>query len=291
MRNRVIGSITAALLALAFSSAALAQQRGAGRGAGAAQPSVPHDPHDLNGVWLLSGGGGGAAGATHFSPWVGDKDPEFTPEGAKLLASHKPSEGPRRVEPILQNDPQSGGNPPGILRTMIYGRPFQMIQLNDSVFQIFEWYHVWRQVWTDGRELPSREEADPWWYGHSSAKWVGDTLVVQTVGLDNRAFMDNWGGAFSDITTVEERWHRVDRDTLELTLTIDDPKTFTKPWTAKKLTYKLQPKGSENGELYEVIFAPMDEEVFNRNIVKAGAYGNDSDKNKSNDEQRKPGAR
>jgi len=289
MRNRVIGSITAVALALVFSSVALAQQGGPGAGKAAPDPSF--DPHDLSGVWLLSGGGGGAAGARHMSPWVADKDPDLTPEGVKLIASRKPSEGPRAVEPALQNDPQAGGNPPGILRTLIYGRPFQIVQLRDSVFQIFEWYHVWRQIWTDGRQLPPADEADPWWYGHSAAKWVGDTFVVQTLGMDNRAFIDNWGTALSETATVEERWRRVDRDNLELTLTINDPKTFTKPFTTKKLVYKLQQKGSPNAELYEVIFAPIDEQVFNQNIRFAGAYGNKSDKNTSNDEQRKPGAR
>lgn len=289
MRNRAIGSITAVVCALVFSSAALAQQ--ASSGAGRAAPNSQFNSHDLSGVWLLSGGGGGAAGVRHLSPWVADKDPELTPEGVKLLASHKPSEGPRAVEPALQNDPQSGGNPPGILRSLIYGRPFQLVMLSDSVFQIFEWYHVWRQIWTDGHTLPPRDEADPWWYGHSAAKWDGDTFVVQTVGLDNRAFMDNWGTAFSDIATVEERWRRVDRDNLELTVTIDDPKTFTKAWTTKKLNYKLQPKGSANGEMMEVIFAPMDEQVFNKNIIFGAAYGNKSDKNTSDDTQRKPGAR
>ena len=71
---------------------------------------------------------------------------------------------------------------------------------------------------------------------------------------------------FSDDLRVQERWRRLDRDNMELTLTITDPKTFTKPWVNDTKRFRLQPKGSPNGELLEVIFTPMDEKDFNEKI-------------------------
>ncbi len=97
-------------------------------------------------------------------------------------------------------------------------------------------------------------------------KWEGDTLVVQTVGLDARAWLDEWGTPFSEEAKITERWRKVDANTVQMTITVDDPVTFTKPWTSDPRTLRLQPKGSPNGEVLEVIFAPMDEKEFNERV-------------------------
>jgi hypothetical protein len=68
---------------------------------------------------------------------------------------------------------------------------------------------------------------------------------------------------FSDDMVLTERWHRLDRDNMELAVTFTDPKMYTKPWSSDARRFRLQPKGTPNGELLEVIFAPMDEEHFN----------------------------
>ena len=87
-------------------------------------------------------------------------------------------------------------------------------------------------IWTDGRELPKDSESR--WYGYSVGRWQDDyTFVVDTVGLDERTWLDNAGDPHSDQMRVEETYHRVDQNTLELTVKIDDPKAYTKPWTIK----------------------------------------------------------
>ena len=139
-----------------------------------------------------------------------------------------------------------------------------IIPLADKIVQIFEWDRIWREIWIDGRKVP--EDPDPRFYGYSAGRWEGDTLIVDTVGLDPRLWMDEWGTPFSDDLRVEERWRRLDRDNMELTLTITDPKTFTRPWVTDTKPFRLQPKGSPNGELLEVIFTPMDEKDFNQKI-------------------------
>ena len=100
-----------------------------------------------------------------------------------------------------------------------------------SVVILYEFDRIWRVIWMDGRALP--EDPEPRWFGYSVGKWVDDyTLVVETTGMDERTWLDNVGRPHSDELRVEERFHRVNRDHLEWTLTIDDPKMYTKPWVA-----------------------------------------------------------
>jgi len=256
MRNRNIGAIAVLLLAtIMFVPAAPAQrgQRGNNPPAG-----PPHDSHDLSGIWLQRGAAGGP-----MSEWSKEPLP-FPPAGQAKFNANKPGKGPRAVVPAKGNDPLSDANVPGLLRTLVYARPFQIIPVADKIVQIFEWDRIWREIWIDGRKVP--EDPDPRFYGYSVGRWEGDTLIVDTVGLDPRLWMDEWGTPFSDDLRVEERWRRLDRDNMELTLTITDPKTFTRPWVTDTKRFRLQPKGSPNGELLEVIFTPMDEKDFNQKI-------------------------
>ena len=263
MRNPFIASITALLLAMTmFSPTALAQagQRGGGGRGNAAPPSPPHDPHDLSGVWLQRGGG---TGSNPISEWTKEQLP-FTPKGKAEFDARKPGKGPRAGLPAKGNDPLGDANVPGLLRTLVYGRPFQFIHASDKVVQLFEWFRIWREVWTDGRQMP--EDPGPRFYGYSIGKWDGDTFVIETAGLDARLWGDEWGMPFSEEMRVVERWRRLDRDNMELAITFTDPVMYTKPWTTDTKRFRLQPKGSPNGEMLEVIFAPIDEQDFNREI-------------------------
>jgi hypothetical protein len=282
MRNRLIGStivLVLAITALSILAFAHGGQRGGGRGNAAtpAEPSPPHDPHDLNGLWLAQGGGGrGGRGASEADPkgflkdggimtqW-GPSSP-LTPAGLKAVNGNLSGKGPRAVPPVYANDLLGDANPPGLIRALVYSRPFQLIQTPDKVVQLFEWTRVWREIWTD-REMP--KNTDPYWgrwYGYSVGKWDGDTFVVDTVGVDARGWLDEWGDPFSDQLRLTERWRRLDRDHLELVLNINDPGTYTKAWTTNPRRFTLQSKGSANGEMLEVIFAPVDERNFNEKI-------------------------
>ena len=225
---------------------------------------------DFSGVWLVAPGGGGPGGKV--TQWM-RQDPPFTPDGLARFNANKPGKGPRQAPPAFGNDPLGDANPPGLLRTLIYPRPVQIIQLPDRVVQLFEYGHFWRTIWTDGRAVP--EDQGPYWYGYSVGTWAGDTLVVQTVGLDARAWLDEWGTPFSDEAKITERWRKVDANTVQMTITVDDPRTYAKPWTSDPRTLRLQPKGSPNGEILEVIFAPVDEKEFNERVRNpAGGRGN-----------------
>ena len=267
MRNRVVGPIIFA--AVALSSVAFAQQK----------PAAAFDSKDLNGIW----GRGPAAPANPnqakadargmladgglMTEW-GPSSP-LTPKGLAQVNANKPGKGPRAAPPAFGNDLLGDANPPGLLRAMVYGRPFQLIVLPDKVMQLFEWTRVWREIHTDGRKAP--DEIGPFWYGYSVGKWEGDTLVVETNNLDARAWMDQWGSPFSESVKVTERWRRTSQDNLEFTMTIDDPVMYTRPWTTNQRNFRFQTKDMPDGEMLEVIFAPVDEKEFNERVRNPAA--------------------
>jgi hypothetical protein len=104
--------------------------------------------------------------------------------------------------------------------------------------------------------------------GYSVGHWEGDIFVVNSLGFDERTWLDHFGNPVSDDMTLEERYHRVDRDTLELTMTINAPKAYTKPWTSEKKTFRLAPA---NTELDEIFCVPSEEQRFNRLVRDPGS--------------------
>lgn len=276
MRKRILWSIGASILPLlllvpgAWAQNAQGNAKAGARTRNAAPPpGPPHDPHDLNGVWLLAGGAG--AGRPKLgSEWIPGELPLTAAGLAKLNGNHA-AKGPRGDVPAKGNDPISTANVPGLLRSLVYTRPFQFVQTNEKVVQLFEWFRIWREIWTDGRKMP--EDPGPRFYGYSVAKWDGDVLDVETFGLDPRLWGDEWGMPFSENMRVRERWHRVDGDNLELTLTFTDPEMYTKPFTSETKHFRLQKKGMPDAELLEVIFTPMDEEDFNKTIRDPSSLG------------------
>jgi hypothetical protein len=186
----------------------------------------------------------------------------FTPLGLEKLKLTRPSNGPREVLDEQINDPVHNCDPMGFPRIEFHElRTIELVQTANQVIYLNEYYGGWRIIWTDGRELP--KDPDPRWYGYSVGKWVDDyTFVVQTVGMNEAAWLDNVGRPHSDALRVEERFHRVDHDNMELTVTIDDPKMYTKPWLAlDKLPLHLQ---SPDFDIQEYLCAPSVLEDFNK---------------------------
>jgi hypothetical protein len=107
--------------------------------------------------------------------------------------------------------------------------PKKIIHTAGLLAMLFESYHSFRQIFTDGRPLP--KDPDPSWFGYSAGKWEGDVLVVDTVGINDKTWLDDSGHPHSDALHVIERLQRRDFGHMTLQLTIDDPKTYTKPWT------------------------------------------------------------
>ena len=203
------------------------------------------DPRDLSGVWAL---GANQGGALPFGPDM----PTMSPEGDARYIKNIPTRSsdprvPPTDDPALSNDPTFACNPTGYPRTMHDSaiRMFELIALDDRMLQLLQRGRTLRELWMDGRELPSGEDLDnigPSWYGHSVAEWQGDELVVNTVGLDNRAWLDALGHVKSFEARVEERYRRVDADTLELRMTLYDPTFYMAPWVAETRIFKREPR-------------------------------------------------
>jgi hypothetical protein len=186
----------------------------------------------------------------------------FTPEGLEALKLNKPSNGTRSVLPTDTNDPVVTCDPQGFPREDLYElRTTQILQTPQSVVLLYTFGKIWRVVWTDGRELP--KDAEPRWFGYSVGKWVDDyTLVVETTGTDERTWIDRAGRPHSSDLHVQERFHRVDREHLELTVTIDDPKMYTKPWVAlDKLRFDLRPPSFD---VHEFLCSPSEFAEYNK---------------------------
>ncbi len=118
--------------------------------------------------------------------------------------------------------------------------------MRDRIVQIFQYQKAWREIFTDGRALPTnvgqKGGPDPRYYGFSVGHWDGDyAFVVDTVGMDDRVWLDHNGHPHSADLKVQERYERKDHDTLVLTVMIDDPKIYTKPYLATTTTYKWIP--------------------------------------------------
>jgi hypothetical protein len=190
------------------------------------EPDGPAPRRDLTGIWDPARGGIGPRGAR------GTPSP-LTDWGRKKGETHKAGDGIRQVPADQINDPLSTlGDPGGYPRQLLFElRQVQFLNTPHSVLALFMWERRWRAIWTDGRQLP--KDPDPRWYGYSVGRWEDDfTFVVNSNGTDERTWLDNAGNPHSNQLRVEERWHRISEKRLELTVTLDDPMAYSKPWVA-----------------------------------------------------------
>ena len=201
-------------------------------------PSVPAPRRDLNGVWS----GAAVMRLEAFPP--------MTPEGQKAFNEAKPLFGPRAVPVAESNHGLVTCDPLGFPQNVLYEmRQIEFQQTGNKMLQLFQYQRTFREIWTDGRKLPasvggdSADSVDPRWYGYSIGRWADDyTFVVNTTGFNEKAWATAQGNPRSMDARIEERYRRIDRDTLEVTVTIDDPKTYTKPFVAMRQPLRLSPK-------------------------------------------------
>jgi len=305
MKNHLLRSLAFLGLVLAFSArpnarpnvTLLALAQGGGQratGNAAAQSASPaanpnsvdvngkkFDPRDLSGIWIRRGGN------RAFGPpnsW-----PPLTKAGEDAIKTRIPSPGYSRYplvkkidDPKETNDPAYACNPKGFPRILLdtahdYN---EIVTTPDRIFQLWQEARVLREIWLDGRPVPSGEQLEslgPTWYGHSVGHWEGDTLVVITVGLDERAWLDQYAFPKSFHAKIEERYKLRDPNTLTLQLTLTDPEMYTKPWVSDIKIWRKEARknvtwygwyGLFSG-LGELICAPMNANPF----VSAGRGG------------------
>ncbi|HEY4360529.1 MAG TPA: hypothetical protein VGN17_06155 [Bryobacteraceae bacterium] len=205
-------------------------------------PRASNGKPDLTGVWQYVRGpmppaqtqaARTAASATDITPlavrlsqfWnLGASFPDglpFQPWAAEL---HR-----QRVATNSKDNPDAHCLPLGLMQLHTHGQPRKMIQTPSVIVILYEANAGVRQIFTDGRTNP--QDPQPWWFGYSAGHWDGDTLVVETTGFRDLGWLDVEGSPLTESGKLTERFRRPNFGNLEIEVTIDDPKAYTKPWT------------------------------------------------------------
>jgi len=217
-------------------------------------PRMPDGKPDLSGVWenVRSGTGQRILGpdvpplsrtSQFWNIGTGlDGDLPFQPWALELRA--------RRVADNSKDNPDAHCLPIGLTQLHNHPQPRKIIQTPTLIVILYESNGGLRQIFMDGRPLPNNDP-QPWWYGYSIGKWDGDTLVVETIGFRDNGWLDVNGAPITDAARMTERFRRVNYGNLEIDITVDDPKAYTKAWTAKTIRQRLLP----DDELIEFVCA------------------------------------
>jgi hypothetical protein len=136
----------------------------------------------------------------------------------------------RRADDNNKDNPDVYCLPLGLMQLHTHPEPRKIIQSPGLVLILYEANGGIRQIFTDGRPLPPNG-VQPWWYGYSIGRWEGDTLVVETIGFRNDVWLDVEGSPLTEAGKMTERFRRVNFGNMEIQVTVDDPKAYTKPWT------------------------------------------------------------
>ena len=193
-------------------------------------PGGPAPKRDFTGTWAGPGSGAAVPKGTNAQDPSG---PPMTPLGQRLFDMHKPI---GKYSPAGTNDPHTRYcDPFGFPQNMTNEiRGMTITTLPERTFILIQYMNVWREIWTDGRALPTDVESgkdglDPKYNGYSVGHWEDDyTFVVDTTGLDPNTWTTKNGYPHSIDAHVQERFHRDSKNDLTLTLTMDDPKLYTK---------------------------------------------------------------
>ena len=191
----------------------------------AATPRSADGKPDLSGVWVVRNGS--------FYLTSDLKPEDIRPWAA---AVYKQSEDSFRRDSdgiqCLPPGPKAGIG--------VGGFPVKIVQTANLVVVLYEYQTIFRQIFTDGRALP--EDPNPNWMGYSVGRWDGDTLVVTTAGYNDRTTIDLAGHPHTEALRVTERYRRRDVGHLDVQVTLDDPKAYTRPWTLP-MEFTLIPDG------------------------------------------------
>ena len=172
----------------------------------------------------------------------GDDTRSFSRYFIDVLADFKPGEEPLRPEAsaAVRNRRASGSTkehpnarclPFGLPGSLVLGLPFRIQQSPGMTLMLFEVENSFREIYTDGRGLP--KDPQPAWRGYSVGKWEGDVFVVDTAGFNDRAWLDVSGNTHSEALRMQERYHRRDFGHMDVAVTMDDAKIFTRPVSLK----------------------------------------------------------
>jgi len=147
----------------------------------------------------------------------------FTPWAAELRK--------QRVATNSRENPDAHCLPLGFMQLHTHSQPRKIVQTDHDLIIMYEANYGLRNIFTDGRSLPT--DPQPWWYGYSVGRYEGDTLVVETTGLRDEGWLDVNGAPFTSGAKITERFRRPTYGRMEIDVTIDDAKAYTRPWTVR----------------------------------------------------------
>jgi hypothetical protein len=199
-------------------------------------PRTPDGKPDFSGVWNYAGVLGFRGGppppppgtppqATFWNIEAGIKEGlPFTPYGAGLRK--------QRMAGNSKDNPDAACLPMGYMQSHTHSQPRKIVQQRDLIVILYEANAGTRQIFLDGRPAPPAD-AQPWWWGYSRGRWDGDALIVESTHFRDGGWLDVNGAPLTSEGRITERFRRPTLGTLEIDVTIDDPKAYTKPWTVR----------------------------------------------------------
>jgi hypothetical protein len=219
-----------------------------GTGAPANQREVEDGPapaRDLTGVWMRYV----PPGEFNSNNTYTEKPPRLTPWGEQRFASNRDSNA-GGFSLAETNDPVlTRCYPPGVPRIYFHPYPFEFVHTRKDTIMLYEYDHMVRRIYTDGRAHPDPELQVPLWLGHSIGHWANDTsFVVDTVGFNDRTWLDRSGIPHSEALHLTEVFRRVDSKHMELDITMEDTVALAESWTTT-FYYRLAPPEWELGEI------------------------------------------
>lgn len=180
-------------------------------------PRTKDGKPDITGIWMPNG-------LKYLISIAADLKPDevpFQPWAAALYKERRANQG--------RDDPNNLCLPSGVPEKDAVTSPFKIMQFPGEMVILYESRTIFREIFTDGRPLP--KDPNPTWQGYSIGRWEGDDFVVETNGLNNKIWMDTNGHPLTEAAHITERFRRHDYGHMDIQITIDDPKAYTKPWT------------------------------------------------------------
>jgi len=202
-------------------------------------PRAPNGTPDLSGIWENFRKPGDApvrsVNAQFFDDLPATLISEFRDIGAGVsgglpLQPWAATLKQQRMTENSKDNPDAHCLPLGLMQLHTHVDPRRIIQTPSVIAIAYEANYGLRFIHMDGRPAPSNDP-QPWWYGYSRGRWEGDTLVVETTNLRDGGWLDINGSPLTDAAKVTERFRRPNFGTLQIDVTVDDPKAYTRPWT------------------------------------------------------------
>lgn len=214
---------------------------------GGPAPRLADGHPDLSGHWLPNGAGQGVSGRYGVDPAaVGTFDPKVTPEEPPVFQPWALAKIKSMTPTELELSKSSVNCMPRGLPAIWLQNPYSTLMVHKPglLVQLYEVLNNWRAIHLDGRPVPQYPE--PFFHGNSTARWEGDTLVVESTGFDERTYIMPNGWFHSDALRVIERYSRPSMNYLIVQITVEDPKVLEKPWKSAPHRWTLG-----DGNVYE----------------------------------------